>query len=178
MRRKQWTNRPKKRLNFVDLELMSKEEATRKPNFPSGGLDCQEVLKILPHRYPFVMVDRILSVTEDTIVGLKNLTLNEPFFQGHFPSRPVMPGVLQLEAIAQVAGIFATSVAARPGTIAYFMSADKVKFRRPVAPGDQLRIEVKMLKYGGKIGKASGTCLVDGEVASEGLVTFMLSDPE
>lgn len=178
MRRKQWTKLPKRRLNFVDLKSMSKEKATDKPNFPSGGLDCEAVLKILPHRYPFVMVDRILSVTEDTIVGLKNLTYNEPFFQGHFPNRPVMPGVLQLEAIAQVAGIFATSVAERPGTIAYFMSADRVKFRRPVVPGDQLQIEVKMLKFGGKIGKASGTCLVDGDVASEGQVTFMLSDPE
>lgn len=147
------------------------------PPMPQS-LDCEEILRILPHRYPFVMVDRIERLTEDSIVGLKNLTLNEPFFQGHFPGHPVMPGVLQLEAIAQVAGIFATLHSGLPGAVAYFMSADKVKFRRRVIPGDQLTIDVTMQKWGGKIGKASGVCRVGDQVASEGQVTFMLSPPE
>ena len=157
---------------------MSAETSSEAPPTLTQTLDCEAILRILPHRYPFVMVDRIESLTEDSIVGLKNLTLNEPFFQGHFPGHPVMPGVLQLEAIAQVAGIFATLHSGQPGAVAYFMSADKVKFRRRVVPGDQLTIDVKMVKWGGKIGKANGVCRVGDQVASEGQVTFMLSPPE
>lgn len=137
-------------------------------------LDIGEIIKILPHRYPFLMVDRVTQVEGNRITAVKNVTINEPFFQGHFPSHPIMPGVLQLEAIAQVAGILMLKQAENWGKIAYFMAADSVKWRKPVRPGDRLIIDVELTKTRGKIGKAKGTCLVDGEVVSEAEVTFML----
>jgi UDP-3-O-[3-hydroxymyristoyl] N-acetylglucosamine deacetylase/3-hydroxyacyl-[acyl-carrier-protein] dehydratase len=140
-------------------------------------LDVNEVMKILPHRYPFLMVDKVLKIEGNRIVGLKNVTVNEPFFQGHFPGHPIMPGVLQLEAIAQVAGILMLKQAENSGKIAYFMSAENVKWRKPVRPGDQLVIDVEMTKHRGKIGKAKGSCTVDGENVSEAEVTFVLADP-
>ncbi len=106
-------------------------------------LDIEEVMKILPHRYPMLLVDRIIeSDFETKIVGIKNLTINELFFQGHFPGHPVMPGVLQLEAMAQVAGILLNRKMQHPGKIAYFLAIDNAKFRRIIQPGDQMRIEV------------------------------------
>jgi UDP-3-O-[3-hydroxymyristoyl] N-acetylglucosamine deacetylase/3-hydroxyacyl-[acyl-carrier-protein] dehydratase len=137
-----------------------------------GALDTQGVMRLLPHRYPFLMVDRVGKVEGNHIVAIKNLTINESFFQGHFPGHPVMPGVLQLEAIAQVAGILMLKSAENAGKIAYFMSAEDVKWRKPVHPGDVLVIEVEMIR--GKIGKAKGVCKVRGEVVSEAGVTFML----
>jgi UDP-3-O-[3-hydroxymyristoyl] N-acetylglucosamine deacetylase / 3-hydroxyacyl-[acyl-carrier-protein] dehydratase len=139
-----------------------------------GALDTQGVMRLLPHRYPFLMVDRVVKVEGNHIVAIKNLTINESFFQGHFPGHPVMPGVLQLEAIAQVAGILMLKSAENSGKIAYFMSAEDVKWRKPVHPGDVLVIEVEMTKIRGKIGKAKGVCKVRGEVVSEAGVTFML----
>jgi UDP-3-O-[3-hydroxymyristoyl] N-acetylglucosamine deacetylase/3-hydroxyacyl-[acyl-carrier-protein] dehydratase len=139
-----------------------------------GALDTQGVMRLLPHRYPFLMVDRVGKVEGNHIVAIKNLTINESFFQGHFPGHPVMPGVLQLEAIAQVAGILMLKSAENAGKIAYFMSAEDVKWRKPVHPGDVLVIEVEMTKIRGKIGKAKGVCKVRGEVVSEAGVTFML----
>ena len=102
-------------------------------------MDVHQVMQILPHRYPFLMVDRVMSVDGNKIVGIKNVTINEPFFQGHFPGHPIMPGVLQLEAIAQVAGILMLRQAENAGQIAYFMSAEDVKWRKPVVPGDVLQ---------------------------------------
>jgi UDP-3-O-[3-hydroxymyristoyl] N-acetylglucosamine deacetylase/3-hydroxyacyl-[acyl-carrier-protein] dehydratase len=122
------------------------------------------------------MVDKITLIDGNHIVGQKNVTMGEPFFAGHFPGHPVMPGVLQLEAIAQVAGILMLRVLESTGKIAYFMSAEDVKWRRPVRPGDILIIDVTLTKMRGKIGKAKGECLVDGEVVSEAEVTFMLMD--
>ncbi len=137
-------------------------------------LDIEQVLKTLPHRYPFLMVDRITSIAGNKITGIKNVTANEPYFQGHFPGHPIMPGVLQLEAIAQVAGILMLRQAENARRLAYFMSAEEVKWRSPVRPGDVLTIQVEMVRARGKIGKAKGQCLVDGQVVSEALVTFML----
>jgi UDP-3-O-[3-hydroxymyristoyl] N-acetylglucosamine deacetylase/3-hydroxyacyl-[acyl-carrier-protein] dehydratase len=137
-------------------------------------LDTDRLMKILPHRYPFLMVDRIIKIDGNKITGVKNVTINEPYFQGHFPSAPIMPGVLQLEAIAQVAGVMMLRQAENFGKLAYFMSAESVRWRKPVRPGDTLVIDVELTKTRGKIGKAKGTCLVNGEPVSEAEVTFML----
>ena len=140
----------------------------------AGAIDIQGVMKLLPHRYPFLMVDRIAQLQGNHIVGIKNVSINESYFQGHFPGHPVMPGVLQLEAMAQVAGIVMLKNAENAGKIAYFMSAEDVKWRKPVHPGDVLVIDVELTKMRGKIGKAKGVCKVLGEVVSEAAVTFML----
>ncbi|MBI5774429.1 MAG: bifunctional UDP-3-O-[3-hydroxymyristoyl] N-acetylglucosamine deacetylase/3-hydroxyacyl-ACP dehydratase [Verrucomicrobia bacterium] len=139
-------------------------------------LDVMQVMKILPHRPPFLMVDRVTKIAGNKITAQKNVTMGEPFFEGHFPGHPIMPGVLQLEAMAQVAGILMMRQAENAGKLAYFMSAEEVKWRKPVRPGDVLVIEVELTKSRGKIGKAKGTCLVDGDVVSEASVTFMLMD--
>jgi UDP-3-O-[3-hydroxymyristoyl] N-acetylglucosamine deacetylase/3-hydroxyacyl-[acyl-carrier-protein] dehydratase len=144
------------------------------PTPQNGGYDIQGVMRMLPHRYPFLMVDKVTSIEENRIVALKNVSYNEPYFQGHFPRHPVMPGVLQLEAIAQVAGILMLRRAEDAGKIAYFMSAESVKWRKPVRPGDTLIIEVEMMRMRGKIGKAKGTCKVQGEIVSEAEVVFMI----
>ena len=139
-------------------------------------LDIMQVMQILPHRPPFLMVDKVTKIDGPRIVAQKNVTMGEPFFEGHFPGHPIMPGVLQLEAMAQVAGILMMRQAENAGKLAYFMSAEDVKWRKPVRPGDVLMIEVEMTKARGKIGKAKGKCTVDGEVVSEADVTFMLMD--
>src|SRR5215204_228371 len=139
-----------------------------------GMLDIAQIMKVLPHRYPFLMVDRVTRIDGNKITAIKNVTVNEPYFEGHFPNHPIMPGVLQLEAIAQVAGILMLRQAENFGKIAYFMSAENVKWRKPVRPGDTLTIGVELVKARGKIGKAKGVCSVDGETVSEADVTFML----
>jgi UDP-3-O-[3-hydroxymyristoyl] N-acetylglucosamine deacetylase/3-hydroxyacyl-[acyl-carrier-protein] dehydratase len=141
-----------------------------------GAMRIEEIMKMLPHRYPILMVDRILKMEGNTIVGVKNVTMNEPHFLGHFPGHPIMPGVLQLEAMAQVAGILLLKRIELANQIAYFMSAEEVKWRKPVVPGDVLVIEVELTKIRGKIGKAKGVCKVDGDIVSEAAVTFMLRD--
>jgi UDP-3-O-[3-hydroxymyristoyl] N-acetylglucosamine deacetylase/3-hydroxyacyl-[acyl-carrier-protein] dehydratase len=146
------------------------------PERPAAVMDIDSVMRILPHRYPFLMVDRVMQVDGNTITALKNVTINEPFFQGHFPSHPIMPGVLQLEAIAQVAGILMLKQVENTGKIAYFMSAESVKWRKPVRPGDTLIIKVELTKSRGKIGKARGVCSVGGDVVSEADVAFMIVD--
>ena len=142
----------------------------------SVRLDVAKILEILPHRYPFVMVDRVTMIEGNRIIAVKNVSMNEPYFQGHFPAHPVMPGVLQLEAMAQAAGILMIKRAEALNQIAYFMAADGVKWRKPVFPGDMLVIEVELTKSRGKIGKASGVCKVGGEIVSEAEVTFMVMD--
>ncbi|MGF1679640.1 MAG: bifunctional UDP-3-O-[3-hydroxymyristoyl] N-acetylglucosamine deacetylase/3-hydroxyacyl-ACP dehydratase [Candidatus Methylacidiphilales bacterium] len=140
-----------------------------------GGLDVTGVMNILPHRYPFLMVDRILKFEgRDKATGLKSVSINEPYFQGHFPNRPVMPGVLQVEAMAQVASVLMLRRSEHAGRIGYFMSADKVKFRKMVFPGDTLYIDVEIIKARGKIGKAVGKCVVNNEIVSEGEMTFYI----
>jgi UDP-3-O-[3-hydroxymyristoyl] N-acetylglucosamine deacetylase/3-hydroxyacyl-[acyl-carrier-protein] dehydratase len=133
-------------------------------------------MRLLPHRYPFLMVDKVTSLEGNRISAIKNVTINEPYFQGHFPGHPIMPGVLQLEAMAQVAGVMMLKQAENAGKIAYFMSAEDVKWRKPVHPGDVLVIEVELTKARGKIGRAKGVCKVGGELVSEAEVTFMLLD--
>lgn len=139
-------------------------------------LDVMQIMKLLPHRYPFLMVDKVTSIAGNKIIAQKNVSINEPYFQGHFQGHPIMPGVLQLEGIAQVAGLLMMRQAENAGKVAYFMSANDVKWRRPVRPGDVLMIEVELTKNRGKIGKAYGICRVDGVVVSEAQVTFTLVD--
>src|SRR5205807_5927964 len=141
-----------------------------------GSLDVMQIMKILPHRYPFLMVDQVTKIDGTKITGVKNVSVNEPFFEGHFPGHPIMPGVLQLEAIAQVAGILTLRQAENMGKLAYFMAAENVKWRKPVRPGDTLIIEVELTKSRGKVGKAKGACYVNGEVVSEAEVTFILAE--
>ncbi len=146
---------------------------------PNGEsvLDIHEVLRILPHRYPFLMVDRIVDmVGESKCTGVKNVTINEPYFPGHFPGHPIMPGVLQLEAMAQVSSVLMLRKPENTGKIGYFMSADNVKWRRPVRPGDTLFIETEILKMRGSIGQTRCRCLVNGEVVSEAELKFALLD--
>ena len=156
--------------------LNAQAQSMEIPAAGAGAMSIEEVMKALPHRYPFLLLDRILSIDGNKIIGLKNVTLNEPFFQGHFPDHPIMPGVLQLEAMAQVAGILLLKRAEKSNQLAYFMAAEQVRWRKPVLPGDVLIIEIEMMKIRGKIGKAKGQCKVAGEVVSEAEVTFMLRD--
>jgi UDP-3-O-[3-hydroxymyristoyl] N-acetylglucosamine deacetylase / 3-hydroxyacyl-[acyl-carrier-protein] dehydratase len=139
----------------------------------SGVMDTKDIMAVLPHRYPFLMVDRVLAFEGETkVVGMKSVSINEPYFQGHFPGHPVMPGVLQLEAMAQLASILLRKQSTITSGIGYFMSADGVKFRKPVLPGDTLIIEAELVRVKGNIGKAVGRCLVNGEISSEATMMF------
>lgn len=136
-------------------------------------LTTQEIMEIIPHRYPFLLVDRILEMEEGTrAVGQKLVTINEPFFQGHFPGHPVMPGVLIIEALAQTGAVAFMSQPAYRGKLALFGGVDKVRFRRQVVPGDLLRLEVTIDKVKRGVGKGSGRATVDGELACEGGLLF------
>ncbi|HAH86415.1 MAG: 3-hydroxyacyl-ACP dehydratase FabZ [Armatimonadota bacterium] len=138
-------------------------------------LDVEEIRSILPHRYPFLLVDRILELEPGKrAVGLKNVTINEEFFQGHFPGHAVMPGVLVLEAMAQVGGVMLLSISGNAGKLAYFGGMDKVRFRKPILPGDTLITEIEVIKTRGAIGRVRGIGRVDGQVAVEGEFTFAL----
>ena len=141
----------------------------------TAPLDAEQIMQILPHRYPFLMVDRVTRIDGNQITAEKNVTINEPYFQGHFPGHPIMPGVLQLEAMAQVAGILMLKQADNAGKIAYFMSAEKVKWRKPVKPGDVLQIDIELLRARGKVAKARGVCTVRGDLVSEAEITFSLA---
>jgi UDP-3-O-[3-hydroxymyristoyl] N-acetylglucosamine deacetylase/3-hydroxyacyl-[acyl-carrier-protein] dehydratase len=167
--------------------LQQGKKGGRKKQGPEGipvvlanetSLDIRRVLDTLPHRYPFVMIDRVLEFKgPDELVALKNVTINEPYFNGHFPGNPVMPGVLQLEAMAQAAGILMIRRTSSSVKNAFFMSADKVKFRKPVRPGDQLIITARLTKSrGDKLAMAEGKCTVDGQVVSSADLLFTLVD--
>ena len=139
-------------------------------------LTYHDIIKILPHRYPFLFVDKIVELEPNKkVIGIKNVTANEPFFQGHFPDNPIMPGVLIIEAMAQVGGILARI--STPGVLEskerdsiYFVSMDRVKFRRPVIPGDQVRFELEPLRTGSKIWKMAGKAFVDGDIVAEAIL--------
>lgn len=140
-------------------------------------LDAAEIQRILPHRYPFLLVDRVLELAPpNRAVGIKQVTVNEPFFQGHFPGYPVMPGVLIVEAMAQVGGIAVLSAPEYRGKLALFAGIDHVRFKRQVKPGDSLRIEVELAQIRRGVGMGSGTATVDGELACRGEIMFALVD--
>lgn len=170
----------------VELARAITREQTRRSavavprTIPSGdgGLDTDQVMQILPHRFPFLMVDRIVSFeTETKCVGIKTVTINEPFFQGHFPGHPVMPGVMQVEAMAQVASILLFKLAKTTSRIGYFMSADEVKFRKPVLPGDTIFIHAELTKSRGeRLAKAKCHCVVNDAIVSEAELMFTFLD--
>jgi UDP-3-O-[3-hydroxymyristoyl] N-acetylglucosamine deacetylase / 3-hydroxyacyl-[acyl-carrier-protein] dehydratase len=138
----------------------------------------EEIMRVLPHRYPFLLVDRILELEKGKrVVGLKNVTINEPFFQGHFPGHPIMPGVLIIEAMAQVGGVLLLGAIPEPeNKVVYFTTLNNVKWRRPVRPGDQLRFELELLQVRGSVAKMSGIARVDGEVVAEAEMGAMVRD--
>lgn len=136
-------------------------------------IEANEILNILPHRYPFMLVDRIIECDDEKrIVGIKNLTFNEQFFQGHFPGQPVMPGVLQMEAMAQVAGILLNKLFGGEGKISYFAAIDNARFRRPVVPGDQLRMEIEIIKAKPRLSKVHAKAFVEDQLVSEADLMF------
>ncbi|NOY63908.1 MAG: 3-hydroxyacyl-ACP dehydratase FabZ [Nitrospirae bacterium] len=141
-------------------------------------IGIKEIMEVLPHRYPFLMVDRIIEIEEGKrIVGIKNVTMNEAFFQGHFPGNPIMPGVLIIEAMAQVSGVLAYK-SGMSGKATYFLSIEKAKFRKPVVPGDQLRLEITVLRGRQTIWRFAGNAYVDDKLVAEAEFTAMITDKE
>lgn len=138
-------------------------------------LTIQEIFRLLPHRYPFLLVDRILEVDESHVVGLKNVTINEPFFTGHFPQEPVMPGVLILEAMGQVAAMLVVNLPETVGLMPYLTGVNNARFRRFVKPGDQLITEARLLKFRSRVGKVHVIGRVEGELAAEAELSFVLA---
>ncbi|PFL18611.1 3-hydroxyacyl-[acyl-carrier-protein] dehydratase FabZ [Bacillus cereus] len=140
-------------------------------------LDIQQIKEIIPHRYPFLLVDKVLEVEEGKrAIGIKNVTANEEFFNGHFPDYPVMPGVLIVEALAQVGAVAMLKKEENRGRLAFFAGIDNCRFKRQVRPGDQLRLEVEMTRVRGTIGKGKAIATVNGEIACETEITFALGD--
>lgn len=138
-------------------------------------LDVQKIKEIIPHRYPFLLVDRVTEMEEGKrVVGLKNVSANEPFFSGHFPEYPVMPGVLILEALAQVGAIAVLDMEKNKGKIGFLAGVDKCRFKREVKPGDQLQLEVEIIRMRGAIGKGKGVATVNGEIACEAEIMFAI----
>lgn len=138
-------------------------------------LNIEEIQKIIPHRFPLLLVDRIIEIEPmKRAVGIKNVSINEHFFQGHFPGKPIMPGVLLLEAMAQVGGVAMLEPAVNRGKLAFFAGMDRVKFRKPVVPGDQLRMVAELIKVRGNTGKIWAEAFVDGELVAEGEFLFVL----
>ncbi|NQT95688.1 MAG: UDP-3-O-[3-hydroxymyristoyl] N-acetylglucosamine deacetylase [Candidatus Omnitrophica bacterium] len=158
------------------LESKGLRKAIQAPAIPKGIMGQDEIKKILPHRYPFLMIDRILELGDTAAVGIKNLTENDYFFAGHFPSFPVMPGVLILEALAQTGGVLMLSRPSNKGKIAYLMSVNNAKFRRIVKPGDQLRLEIEIARFKTKTGQGHGKAFVEDKLVAEADLMFVLGD--
>ncbi|MAG97653.1 MAG: 3-hydroxyacyl-[acyl-carrier-protein] dehydratase FabZ [Rhodospirillaceae bacterium] len=152
-----------------------------KPVSELGVADIHRVLAMIPHRYPMLMVDRVVDlVTDKSATGIKNVTANEPYFQGHFPSRPVMPGVMIVEAMAQTAAVLVVHTLGdqTEGKLVYFMSIDKARFRKPVEPGDTMRIHVTREHHRGNVWKFSAQAKVEGELVAEASCTAMITDDD
>ena len=142
-------------------------------------LDIEGVKRLIPHRYPFLLVDKVVDIKPDvSCVGIKNVTINEPFFQGHFPKRPVFPGVLIIESLAQTAGclVVATLGAASEGKLVYFMTVDDARFRKPVVPGDQMHVHVTKVRSRGPVWKFTGEAKVDGKLVAQATYSAMILD--
>jgi len=139
-------------------------------------IEIHQIMDFLPHRYPFLLVDRILEITDDYVVGLKNVTINEPFFQGHFPSEPVMPGVLVLEAMCQVAAMMIVGKPQAADMAMYLTGVEKARLRKPVVPGDQMITRARILKIRGKIGKAEAEARVAGDLVAEAVFGFVVTE--
>jgi beta-hydroxyacyl-ACP dehydratase FabZ len=141
-------------------------------------LDVVAIQRLLPHRFPFLLIDRVIELADDKVVALKNVSANEPFFAGHFPGHPIMPGVLIVEAMAQTGAILAMRALGRDSssTVIYFMALDKVKFRKPVVPGDQLKLVVTPLRKGGAVWKMRGEAFVDGTLVTEAEFLATIAD--
>jgi 3-hydroxyacyl-[acyl-carrier-protein] dehydratase len=155
--------------------LNSDDAVSNADDAPSQILMIEDIQKLLPHRYPFLLVDRIIDfVPNKSATGIKNVTFNEPFFQGHFPNRPIMPGVLIVEAMAQVGGIVLRHLPGMEDQLSLFAGIDKVRFRRPVVPGDRLTITTELLVARKRFGKMHGRAEVDGQLACEGELMFSL----
>ena len=146
-------------------------------NIKGKVLDINTIQKILPHRYPFLLVDKVVEVSEKRAVGIKNVTINEPFFEGHFPGHPIMPGVLIIEAMAQVGGVAALSAKENIGKLAYFLSINNARFRKPVLPGDVLRLEVDFVKAKMNVIKMHGIAKVDDDLVAEADLMFAFVKP-
>jgi 3-hydroxyacyl-[acyl-carrier-protein] dehydratase len=169
--------------NSADLKINLDADVNADPNGeevngnPSKIFMIEEIQKLLPHRYPFLLVDRIIDfVPNKSATGIKNVTFNEPFFQGHFPEHPIMPGVLIVEAMAQVGGIVLRHLPGMENQLSLFAGIDKVRFRRPVVPGDRLTITTELLVSRKRFGKMRGRAEVDGQLACEGELMFSLVD--
>jgi 3-hydroxyacyl-[acyl-carrier-protein] dehydratase len=161
-----------------DDSTQSAEAVSTEATPQSKTMDIVEIMSILPHRYPFLLIDRVVELERKTrIVAIKNVTVNEPHFTGHFPDYPIMPGVLTIEAMAQAGGaLLLTEFSAeeRAGKLMVFTGIDEARFRRPVVPGDQLRIEVKVLNWRSRAVKMQGVCTVDGKVTADAVITCQL----
>ena len=162
-------------------ETQTRSKGEHKPAKELRTADTRRILELLPHRYPFLMVDRIIDMDRDeSAVGIKSVTFNEPFFQGHFPGFPVMPGVLIIEGLAQTAGALCVSYVGesyKPQLI-YFMGIDRAKFRKPVLPGDQLHYHVKKIRSRGRAWRFSGEAKVNGQVVAEAEISAMILDAQ
>ena len=160
---------------FISSGAASEQEQGDVP--ADTGLDIRDILKLLPHRYPFLLIDRVIELDGfQKAVAIKNVTINEPFFQGHWPEQPIMPGVLQLEAMAQLAGVLLLRKLENTGKLAVLWSIDKVKLRGAVVPGDQLRIEVETIRARPQVGHVRARCKVAGKLVAEAELKFTLVD--
>jgi 3-hydroxyacyl-[acyl-carrier-protein] dehydratase len=161
------------------MNMQTDKTSMATPAATATSVDIRRILQMIPHRYPMLMVDKVTEmVLNESALGIKNVSINEPFFQGHFPSEPVMPGVLIVEAMAQTAAVLvvATFGAESEGKLVYFMSIDGVRFRRPVMPGDRLELHVKKVQSRGNVWRFEGRGIVDGKVAAEATFAAMIRD--